>query len=63
MKNIIKFIGIVAYIFAVIGGFSYCAYIHKWLFAISIVILGVMAWPTFRECFKASWDDKWNKKA
>ena len=63
MKNIIKFVGIVAYIFAVIGGFGYCAYIHKWLFAISIVILGVMAWPTFRECFKASWDDKWNKKA
>ena len=51
MKNIIKFIGIVAYIFAVIGGFGYCAYIHKWLFAISIVILGVMAFPAFRKCW------------
>lgn len=62
MKNLIKFFGICAYFLAVIGGIGYTAWIGEWLFAIAIIILGIMAWPTFRECFKASWDDKWAKK-
>lgn len=47
MKNILKLFGIAAYALATIGGFGYCAHLHKWLIAIAIVVLAVMAWPTF----------------
>lgn len=62
LKNIAKLICIALYALAVIGGTGYCIYIHKWLFAIAIIILGIMAWPTFVECCEASWADKWAKK-
>lgn len=49
LKNIMKLLGIAAYLLAVIGGIGYVLYMKHYLIAISIVILAVMAWPTFRK--------------
>lgn len=54
LKNIAKLFGIAAYVLAVIGGFGYACYCHRYLIAIAIVALAAMAWPTFK-----SW---WPKK-
>jgi len=48
LKNILKLICIVAYPVAVIGGIGYCIYYKQYVVAAGIFLLGVMAWPTFR---------------
>ena len=45
LKNILKLICFALYALAVIGGTAYCIWINKWLFAIAILALGVMAFP------------------
>lgn len=54
LKNILKLIGMAAYVVAVIGGIGYCCYLHKYLIAASILVLAIMAWPTFRKLWPES---------
>lgn len=49
LKNIIRLFGIVMYPVAVIGGVGYCCYIHQYLIAAAIIILGIEAFPTWRK--------------
>lgn len=49
LKNILRLIGIVAYVVAVIGGIGYTCYLHKYLIAVCIVYLAVLAFPTWRK--------------
>ena len=49
LKNIIRLFGIVMYPVAVIGGVGYCCYLHKYLIAVCIVYLAVLAFPTWRK--------------
>lgn len=49
LKNIGKLLAMAAYILGAIGGFGYCIYSHAYLIAAAIIVLAVMAWPTFRK--------------
>ncbi|MBO4657965.1 MAG: hypothetical protein J5639_09360 [Bacteroidales bacterium] len=49
LKNILKLCGMAAYVIAVIGGIGYTAMQHHYLIAAAIIVLAVMAWPTFRK--------------
>lgn len=53
MKNkIICFILFFAYIVGAIGGFGYAIYSHAYVIAAAVVVLAVMAFPTFKNCIK-----------
>lgn len=49
LKNILKLLGMAAYVLAVIGGIGYTCYQKHYLIAASIAVLAVMAWPTFKK--------------
>ena len=49
LKNIIKLLGMAAYVIAAIGGFAYMVYMQKYIIAAAILVLAIMAWPTFRK--------------
>lgn len=52
MKKLIAFIIFCAYILGTIGGFGYAAWGGSWPIAVAVIILAVMAWPTFKEAVK-----------
>lgn len=41
-----------AYAVGLVGGVGYAAYSGAWVIAICVVLLGVMAFPKFKEAFK-----------
>ncbi len=49
LKNILKLILMIAYVVAVIGGIGYCGYYKQYVVAASILLLGIMAFPTWRQ--------------
>ena len=52
MKTFLYYLATLCYALAVIGGFGYTAMLHKWVIAISILVLGGLAFPTIRKFFK-----------
>lgn len=52
MKKLISFLGFCAYVVGSLGGLIYSLYCHKYLIAICVVALAVMAFPTFRKFIK-----------
>ena len=47
--KLLAFIEICAYVLGFLGGIGYAAYLGKWAIVVSILVLGVMAWPEFRK--------------
>jgi hypothetical protein len=62
LKNILRLICFCLYALAVIGGFGYCGYIHKWLFAIAILALGAMAFPFVKKLWPTVENSPFNEK-
>ena len=60
--NILKLFAFALYVLAVIGGTGYCIYIHKWLFAVAIVAVGVMAFPFIRKIWLTKDNSPFNGK-
>lgn len=52
MKKLIAFIEFCAYILGALGGWGYAVHGGSWPIAVAIIILAVMAWPTFKEAYK-----------
>lgn len=46
MKKFLYLIILFAYVMGTIGGIGYTCYIHEWVIAIAVAILGVLAFPT-----------------
>lgn len=51
-KKILSFFGLCAYAVGVLGGLGFSLAGHGWFIAACIVVLGVMAFPSARECYK-----------
>ena len=62
LKNILKLMCFALYALAVIGGTGYCIYIHKWLFAIAILAVGVMAFPFIKKIWPTAENSPFNDK-
>lgn len=52
MKKILYFLLLFLYILGLIGGIGYTLCNHAWVIAIGVIVLGVMGWPTARDCIK-----------
>lgn len=52
MKNFYYFFVMAAWVLGAVGGFGWAAFNHAWLIALSVVALGVMAFPYVRKCFR-----------
>lgn len=52
LKKILTLLIVCAYVLGTIGGFGYALYGGSWPIAIAIVILGILAFPKFKEAFK-----------
>lgn len=51
-KKILSFFGLCAYAVGVLGGLGFSLAGHGWFIAACIAVLGVMAFPSARECYK-----------
>ena len=60
LKNLLKLFGIAAWAVGIIGGVGYCCYLHKYLIAANILMLGIEAFPLVKTWFpkKQSKEDK-----
>lgn len=52
MKKMIAFIEVCAFVIGALGGIGYAVYGGSWPIAVAIVIMAVMAWPTFKGAYK-----------
>ncbi len=52
MKKLIAFVEVCAYVMAALGGCGYAVYGGSWPIAVAIIIMAVMAWPTFKGAYK-----------
>ena len=52
MKKYLYLIILFAYVMGIIGGIGYALYSGAWVIAVSVAILGAMAFPTAKEIYK-----------
>lgn len=52
--NILKLLGIAAWLLAAIGGVCYCCYYGQYVVAFAILILAGLAFPTVRKFWPSS---------
>ena len=52
MKKFAYLIIMFAYVMGVIGGIGYTCYLHEWVIAIALVVVGAMAFPSAKYIYK-----------
>lgn len=50
-KNFISLFWLMAYAVGLIGGVGYAAYNGAWFIAVCVILLGVMAFPKFKDAW------------
>ena len=56
MKKFAYLIILFAYVMGTIGGIGYTCYIHEWVIAIAVAVVGVMAFPAAKNVYKKMMD-------
>jgi uncharacterized membrane protein len=56
MKKFTYLIILFAYVMGIIGGIGYTCYIHEWVIAIAVAVVGVMAFPAAKNIYKKMMD-------
>jgi uncharacterized membrane protein len=56
MKKFAYLIILFAYVMGIIGGIGYTCYIHEWVIAIAVAVVGVMAFPAAKNIYKKMMD-------
>ena len=56
MKRFVYLIILFAYVMGIIGGIGYTCYIHEWVIAIAVAVVGVMAFPAAKNIYKKMMD-------
>lgn len=51
MKKFAYLIILFAYVMGTIGGIGYACYVHEWVIAIAVAVVGVMAFPTAKNIY------------
>lgn len=51
MKKFVYLAILFAYVMGVIGGIGYACYVHEWVIAIAVAVVGVMAYPTAKDIY------------
>ena len=52
MKKYLYLIILFLYVTGTIGGIGYTCYVHEWVIAIAVAVVGVMAFPTAKNIYK-----------
>lgn len=51
MKKFAYLIILFAYVMGTIAGIGYACYVHEWVIAIAVAVVGVMAFPTAKNIY------------